>query len=102
MNSIIIQSYSRINITEIVKVETKTIDRLLYCYYQPLITRYYLIFFIPAEIFACGKLLRPLHHEVDEISAAAEAANDQDVCQDSQEPPQVDVLILLVLLLIHD
>lgn len=92
----------KINKREIIKVETKNINRLLYCYYQPSVKRHYLIFFIPAEIVPCGKLLWPLHHEVDEVSAAAEAADDQEVCQNSQEPPQVDVLILLVLLLIHD
>lgn len=46
--------------------------------------------------------MRPLHHEVDEVTAAAEAAGDQDVSQESEEPSQVDVLILLVLLLVHD
>lgn len=63
---------------------------------------HYLVLLVPAEVVPVGEILRPLHHEVDEVSAAAEAADDQDVSQDSEEPPQVNVLILLVLLLIHD
>lgn len=88
--------------TETIKVKKKTSIG----YFTVLINfhekRHYLIFFIPAEIGPCGKLLRPFHHEVDEVPAAAKAAGDQEVCQDSQEPPQVDVLVLLVLLLIYD
>lgn len=63
---------------------------------------HYLVLLVPAEVVPVGELLRPLHHEVDEVAAAAEAADDHDVGQDSEEPPQVNVLILLVLLLIHN
>lgn len=87
---------------EIVEYEQKTSIGYLYCYYQSLIKCHYLIFFIPAEIIPCGKLLRPFHHKVDEVSTATEAAGDHEVCQDSQEPPQMNILILLVLLFIHD
>lgn len=63
---------------------------------------YYLILLIPAEVVPCGKLLRSLHHKVDEVPTAAEATGDQEVSQDSEEPAQVDVLVLLVLLLVHN
>lgn len=63
---------------------------------------HYLVLLIPAEVVPVGELLRPLHYKVDEVSAAAEAADDHDVSQDSEEPPQVNVLILLVLLLVDD
>lgn len=63
---------------------------------------YYLILLIPAEVVPCGKLLRSLHHKVDEVPTAAEATGDKDVSQDSEEPAQVDVLVLLVLLLVHN
>lgn len=62
----------------------------------------YLVLLVPAEVGPVGELLRPLHHEVDEVSAATEAAGDEEVRQDPEEPAQVDVLVLLVLLLIHD
>lgn len=83
-------------------VNKKNSKGLSFLLYQPLIKWHYLIFFIPAEIIPCGKLLWPLHYEVDEVSTAAKAAGDQEVCQDSQEPPQVNVFILLVLLFIYD
>lgn len=63
---------------------------------------YYLILLVPAEVVPCGKLLRSLHHKVDEVPTAAEATGDQEVSQDSEEPAQVDVLVLLVLLLVHN
>ena len=62
----------------------------------------YLVFLIPAEVIPAGKLLRPLHHEVDEVATPPEAADDHEVGKDPQEPPQVNVLVLLVLLLVHD
>lgn len=62
-----------------------------------------LVLFKPREIFFIhiGKILRTLHHKVDEVSAAPEARRDQKVCQNPEEPAQMDVLIFLVLLLIH-
>lgn len=63
---------------------------------------HYLVLLVPAEVIPGSKLLRPLHHKVDEVSAATKAAGDEEVSQDSEEPTQVDVLIFLVLLFIHN
>lgn len=49
-----------------------------------------------------SKVLRPFHHKVDEVSAASKAACDQNVCQNSEEPSEMYVLIFLVLLFIHN
>lgn len=64
--------------------------------------RHYLVLLVPAEVVPGGELLGPLYHKVDEVAAAAQAARDQEVGQHSEEPPQVDILVLLVLLLVHD
>lgn len=63
-----------------------------------------LVLLKPGEIFFIhlSKLLRTFHHKVDEVSTASEARRDQKVCQNPEEPPEVDVLIFLVLLFIHD
>lgn len=71
-------------------------------FYSELPGRHYLILLIPAEVIPVGKLLRPLHHKVDKVPAATKAAGDQEVSQDSEEPTQMNVLILLVLLLVND
>lgn len=49
-----------------------------------------------------GKLLRALHHKVDEVSTSSEARNDQKISQNPEKPSQVDVLIFLVLLFIYN
>lgn len=51
---------------------------------------------------ALGKLLRALHHKVDEVSTSSEAGYDQKVCQNPEKPSKVDVLIFLVLLFIYN
>lgn len=63
---------------------------------------YYLIFLIPAQVIPACKLLRAFDHKVDEISAASQDADNEEVGQYTQESPEVDVLILLVFLLIYD
>lgn len=62
----------------------------------------YLISFIPPNILHFGKRLGAFHHKINEVAAPAQAAYDEDVGQNPQEPPQVDVLILVAFLLIHD
>jgi len=62
----------------------------------------YLISFIPPSILHFGKCLGAFHHKINEVPAPAQAAYDEDVGQNPQEPPQVDVLILIAFLLIHD
>lgn len=49
-----------------------------------------------------SKLLRALHHKVDEVSTTPEAGYDKKVGQNPEEPSEVDVLIFLVLLLIYN
>ena len=63
-----------------------------------------LVLLKPREIgiLHVSKFLRPFHHKVDEVSTASEAAQDHKVCQNPEEPSQMDVLIFLVLLFIHD
>lgn len=63
---------------------------------------YYLVFLIPAQVIPASKLLRAFDHKVDEVSTASQDAGNEEVGQYTQESPQVDVLILLVLLFIHD
>lgn len=82
---------------------------LIFIHFLPLVVlhlepsdHHYLVLLIPAEVVPGGKLLRPLDHKIDEVSATTKAADNHDVSQDSEEPPQVNVLILLVLLLVHD
>lgn len=49
-----------------------------------------------------GKLLRALHHKVDEVPASSEARYDQKISQNPEKPSKVDVLIFLVFLFIHN
>lgn len=63
---------------------------------------YYLVFLIPAQVVPASKLLWAFDHEVDEVSAASQDAGNEEVSQYTQESREVDVLILLVLLFIHD
>ena len=65
-------------------------------------SKHYLVFLVPAQVVPVGKFLGPLHHKEDEVATSSQAADDHEVGQHTQEPPQVDILILLVLLLIHD
>lgn len=62
----------------------------------------YLIPFIPPNILHFWKCLGAFHHKVNEVATPTQAAYDEDVGQDPQEPPQVDVLIFVAFLLIHD
>lgn len=62
----------------------------------------YLISFIPPNILHFRKCLGAFHHEINEVTASTQAAYDEDIGQNPQEPPQVDVLILVAFLLIHD
>lgn len=64
----------------------------------------YLVIFKPREIVCLPlrKLLRTFHHKVDEVSAASKDAQDQKVCHNPEEPSEMNVLIFLVLLFIHD
>lgn len=63
-----------------------------------------LVFFKPREFFLLHlcKVLRTFHNKVDEVSAASESACDQEVGQNPEEASEMDVLIFLVLLFIHD
>ena len=64
----------------------------------------YLVLLKPGEVVLVDlcELLGALHHEVDEVAAAPQGAQDEEVGQHPKEPAQVDVLVLLVLLLVHD
>lgn len=63
---------------------------------------YYLVFLIPAQVIPASKLLWTFDDKVDEVSAASQDAGNEEVGQYTQESPEVDVLVLLVLLFIHD
>lgn len=77
------------------------VEHCYLCHSEPP-DHHYLVLLIPAEVVPVGEILRPLHYKVDKVPAAAEAACDQEVSQNSEEPTQVNVLVLLVLLLIDD
>lgn len=62
----------------------------------------YLVSFVPPSILHFGKRLGAFHHEINEVATPAQAAYDEDVGQNPQESPQVDVLVLVTFLLIHD
>lgn len=62
----------------------------------------YLILLIPAKVIPVGEFLRSLHHKVDEVPTPTKAAGDKEVCQNPEKPAQVDVLVLLVFLLVHN
>lgn len=49
-----------------------------------------------------GKLLRALHHKVDEVPTSSEARYDQKISQNPEKPSKVDVLIFLVFLFIYN
>lgn len=61
----------------------------------------YLISFIPPNILHFGKCLGAFHHKINEVATPAQAAYDEDIGQNPQEPPQVDILILVAFLLIY-
>lgn len=61
----------------------------------------YLISFIPPNILHFGKCLGAFHHKINEVATPAQAAYDEDIGQNPQEPPQMDILILVAFLLIY-
>lgn len=62
----------------------------------------YLISFIPSNVLHFGKCLGAFHHKINEVSTPTQAAYDEDIGQNTQEPPQVDILILVAFLLIYN
>lgn len=62
----------------------------------------YLISFIPPNVLHFGKCLGAFHHKINEVATPTQAAYDEDVGQNPQKPPQVDILILVAFLLIYN
>lgn len=62
----------------------------------------YLISFIPPSILHFGKCLGAFHHKINEVATPTQAAYDEEIGQNPQEPPQVDILILVAFLLIYN
>jgi hypothetical protein len=61
----------------------------------------YLIPFVPADILHFGEFLGSLDHEVDEVSTATQATDDEKVGQDTKKSCQMDILLFVILLFIH-
>lgn len=62
----------------------------------------YLISFIPPNVLHFGERLGAFHDKINEVATPAQTAYDEDIGQNPQKPSQVDVLILVTFLLIHD
>lgn len=62
----------------------------------------YLISFIPPNVLHFGKCLGAFHHKINEVATPTQAAYDEDIGQNPQEPPQVDIFILVAFLLIYN
>lgn len=62
----------------------------------------YLISFIPPSVLHFGKCLGAFHHKINEVATPTQAAYDEDIGQNPQEPPQMDILILVAFLLIYN
>lgn len=62
----------------------------------------YLISFIPPNILHFGKCLGAFDHKINEVATPTQAAYDEDIGQNPQEPPQVDILILVAFLLFYN
>lgn len=49
-----------------------------------------------------GKFLGPSDHKVDEIATSCQTAEHKEICQDTEETGQMNVVILLTLLLLNN
>lgn len=65
-------------------------------------TSSYLISFIPANVLHFGKGLGPFNNKINEIATSTQAAGDEYIGQNSQKPSQMDVLVFVAFLLIHN